>query len=143
MGKKDDAFVLKERGVVTTTIQGGSYDPYRIVFDNDDIQVSKSDYNAYRIILKNTYTEPIDISEYFDDLWSVLKADGVCAFTVTDATLGATNFVGSKVTYYAGQGNATANMYACRGVTIGDGINAGIDIYSSTKLLWFSRTATS
>lgn len=56
MGKKDDAFVLKERGVVTTTIQGGSVSPGRLLYDSSDITIYSSDYNSGTIVVKTEIT---------------------------------------------------------------------------------------
>lgn len=65
MGKKDDAFVLKERGVVTTTIQGGSYNPGRLIYEDDTLAIRGNDYNNFYLSFKvaTAETKTFDYSD--------------------------------------------------------------------------------
>ena len=65
MGKKDDVFVLKERGVGTTSSQGRSYSPGRLLYDSSDITIYTSDYNSATIVVK---TEIISGTEFAFDV---------------------------------------------------------------------------
>ena len=65
MAKKDDAFVLKERGVVTTTIQGGSFNPGRQIYEDDNLEIRSYDYNNFYLRFKvaTAETKTFDYSD--------------------------------------------------------------------------------
>lgn len=56
MAKKDDAFVLKERGVVTTTIAGSGIREGRLLYAGDGFEIRGNDYNTFNIKFPSDYT---------------------------------------------------------------------------------------
>jgi hypothetical protein len=87
MGKKDDAFVLKERGVVTTTIQGSSYNPGRLLYAGDGFEIKGKDYNTFNItfpaIESGVAYDMSDNPELYYYIKTVAKTASVieCSFT--------------------------------------------------------------
>lgn len=79
---KNDVFEMKDSPVVTTTIQGGSYDPGRLIYEDDHIIIRKGDYNNAALYITNPETYNPD---NFDEVYRILRSCSTIQIEVDDS----------------------------------------------------------
>ena len=134
---KNDVFEMKDSPVVTVTISGGSYNPGRLIYEDDTLEIRGYDYNSFYLKFKVATTESTTF-DYSDNAegYEALKSVFTRAKEITISLLEAGRCGGMAVMSDPGD----YGSFACN--NIAKTVNFALTLSAETAVTPYTLTFT-